>query len=326
MHAPHSPKTSEPEAVFFIVGAGRCGSTLLQSMLMSHPDVAVPPETHFFFRFDPALRYEDPLDPKNDEDYARSVAQMDWARQLGLIEESLCAQLASGNRSAKGLFLWLCREHLGASGTRVLGEKSPRHERCIDRIRELFPAAKIIHMVRDPRDVVLSSRKEHWAKDQSVLRFARSVKRTLERLRRTEAELGPGVMARVRYEDLVLDPEPTLRELCGFLDLAFDGAMLRFYEREDAGYLSSEEGWKERTRSPLDPSRVARYRADMPMRDVRSVERAIGSELLESYGYARAEGQPDALPWKLADALEPLGWWLARQKKSITKRLGAGGT
>ncbi|MFG0253297.1 MAG: sulfotransferase family protein, partial [Phycisphaerales bacterium JB038] len=49
-----NPADQLAQGVFFIVGTGRSGTTLLQAMLASHPRLAIPPETKFFQRWDPA--------------------------------------------------------------------------------------------------------------------------------------------------------------------------------------------------------------------------------------------------------------------------------
>ena len=114
---------------FFIIGTGRCGTTLLQRMLMGHPRISIPPETHFFSRFDPVRVVG--LDPVSDglvEGYVERCASHPWFAELGLRRESLQAALDAGTRSARDLFLWYANALLPDAPAR-LGEKTPHHEK-----------------------------------------------------------------------------------------------------------------------------------------------------------------------------------------------------
>lgn len=308
------------ETPFFIIGAGRSGTTLLQAMLTRSSRIAIPPETHFFSRFDPAIRFCDPLGEAQIEPYLRWVAAHPWWGELGLDAQSLREHLNRGERSAASILLWMLRALAGGGALR-LGEKTPRHEKHLPRILEVFPDARIIHMHRDPRDVVASLQREPWMAGRSAQRIARHVRDALARQSRAARQMGRDRYAVVRYETLVSQPERELRRLCEFLGESFDERMLRFYEREDAGYLASEAGWKSLTLAPLDPSRHGRYRTLLSMRDIRAVERVMGT-LLAEYGYEREPGPRDRLAWRARDAFERGRWWLERMARSVSKRLG----
>ncbi len=288
-----------PAAPFFIVGTGRCGSTLLQAMLISHPRIAIPPETFFFAELDPALAFADPLPVDRIDAYVdHCQAQPHW-KDLGIASDELRAALRAGTRDAAGLFGWLMARLLGddARGRRW-GEKTPRHEQHVARIAALLPDARFIHIHRDPRDVVASLLEMEWRSSGSVGLLAREVRRTHRRQQRAEAALAPERYLRLRYEDLVTAPEPTLQRVCDFLGETYDPAMLAFDRRETAGYRADEGDWKDRTRRPLDASRIGRYRRALRPEQIRRVERRLGPHL-QRLGYARAR----AVPW------QPAWWW-----------------
>ncbi|MCA9310444.1 MAG: sulfotransferase, partial [Phycisphaerales bacterium] len=220
---------------FFIIGTGRCGTTLLQRMLMGHPRISIPPETHFFSRFDPVRVVG--LDPVSDglvEGYVERCASHPWFAELGLRRESLQAALDAGTRSARDLFLWYANALLPDAPAR-LGEKTPHHEKYTARILDLFPQARFIHIVRDPRDVVVSLKKEHWMGGESIQRIAHHVAKVWRRQQDVAERLGPRVYRVLSYEDLVADPEAALRELCDFLGEAFDPAMLTYHQQQNTG-------------------------------------------------------------------------------------------
>lgn len=102
-------------------------------------------------------------------------------------------------------------------------EKTPGNIRHIDRIMEFYSGrVRCINIVRDGRDVVTSRHPgdpgRYWV---PIRRWVEDVTCGLEAERR-------GQVMTVRYEDLVARPEPTLRELCDYLDEPFEPGMLDY--------------------------------------------------------------------------------------------------
>ncbi|RMD61655.1 MAG: sulfotransferase, partial [Planctomycetota bacterium] len=180
------------QGLFFIVGTGRCGSTLLQAMLSRHPRLGLPPETKFFQEWDPMLRISDPL-----PDEASLRQHLAWAgtlwfwQDLALDEEQLLRDAEAGGRSARALFLGVMAQWRDRLGKPRLGEKTPGHHKHVERILELFPQAKIIHIHRDPRDVVASIVKLRWGGHSSARRHARTWAKAVRRQRLLAEQLGP---------------------------------------------------------------------------------------------------------------------------------------
>ena len=311
-----APRTPDP---FFIIGTGRCGTTLLQRMLMGHPHIDIPPETHFFSRFDPFTVIDtDPIPDAAVDTYLHRCTTHPWFAELGLPADDLRHTLATGTRSARELFLWYAGAFLPAMPPH-LGEKTPHHEKYVDRILTLFPDARFIHIVRDPRDVVVSLRKEHWMGDQSLHRIAHHVAKIWKRQRAVARRLGPDRYRTLRYEDLVANPEATLRGLCDFLAEPFDPAMLAHHEHAAPGFLPSESSWKNLALQPIDPSRVGRYREHLKPSEIGMVERSLG-RLLIHYGYRPDPRAAHAPVSYLAEAIERLWWSIRRTGASLTRR------
>lgn len=308
---------------FFIVGTGRSGTTLLQRMLSAHPGIIIPPETQFFSRFDPALGFTDPLREREVGAYIERIGRDPWWEELGLDLGAYRAHIEGGDRFADGMLLWMLRElSFGApevAGGVRFGEKTPHHEKKIARINTLFPEARFIHIVRDPRDVVVSLCREDWWPWKSVQRTARAIRKTLVRQRCAERTIGDRYL-RVRYEDLVADAEGTLRAVCAFLGEEFDGAMLRYHESAETGFLSSESGWKRLATKPLDPSRIGRWKERLSARQVSCVERWVGEDVMRKYGYEMSSRRYGFFD-RVRDWLERVWWFISRQGRSVRKRL-----
>lgn len=310
MDAEHDDN-SIAEKLFFIVGTGRSGTTLLQAMLSSHPGIVIPEETHFFSKFDPVLvgrgeeGFDDLVRADRVDAYVDRCMAVPHLRESGITEAMLRERLGRGPSDAQSLFLWVMRTLVGEAGIgKRIGEKTPIHERHVARILELFPSAKFVHIYRDPRDTVASLMRMPWAggAGQSARRIARRCAQTYETMTRWRATLGDTAVCEVRYESLVEDAEGVLRGVCAFLGEEFDAAMLEFHARTGAGYQAREEAWKGGTRRPIDGSSIGRWKKDLSEREVAAIERAVGAARLCAMGY-KPSGVRDRLKWKIGDAV-----------------------
>lgn len=285
----------DPEGLFFIVGTGRCGTTLLQAMLSCHPRLYVPPELRFFGRHEPAVRFSDPLKDEDVEAYLALFRSDVWFEDMGVDAEAFAHAVRGGVRTSPDIYLWILGHVAARRGSAKprCGEKTPYYGLMTEHIAALFPGARFIHLYRDPRDVAASYLEQYWVQGGTALRVANYVLHVFRRLEEAARRLGPERFCAVKYEELVEQPERELRRVCDFLGEAYDPAMLRFDKREDAGYLAVEEAWKGGTRQELTRDRVGRYQGRLTPRQVWTVERKLAS-LLEALGYEPTA--PDSVP------------------------------
>jgi hypothetical protein len=281
----------------FIVGAGRSGTTLLRLMLDAHPDVAIPSETNFL----PSVarrcaRSEDPWAA-----FAANVTSRtrwpDFHVNADALRERVAHIRPFDLGDALRAFYALYAERFGKSRW---GDKTPRYAGHLTAVARVLPEAHFLHVIRDGRDVALSHR-DLWFGPRSAGEAAHWWKATIEATRTQALEVG--FYREVRYEDLVLDTERTLRAVCEFIDLAWDGAMLGYHRRaaERVGELTADvpapngsgvvSAQRRReifamTARPPDPSRIGRWRTEMSAAEVRQFDAAAG-EMLESLGYER---------------------------------------
>ena len=295
--------------LFFILGTGRCGTTLLQSMLSEHSKILVPLELGFFTNWEPAIHFSDPLLENEVEEYLRSCIQYWWWPALSINSEAFSEVVRGGVRSARSIFLWLLWQLAARSGKVKIGEKTIGNWRKIGRILELFPQAKFIHIYRDPRDVVVSLKEQVWWRESSAMPAAMYCRQVLEELKALEQKLDWKQWLRVQYELLVTQPEQELRRICVFLGEEFESRMLRFDQRSQRGYVDAEAEWKDLTLKPLTLERMGRYRQHLQPREIWTVEQLLG-ELLREYGYEPdREGAP-RLEWLLIKVAEQIKWGL----------------
>jgi hypothetical protein len=115
------------------------------------------------------------------------------------------------------------------------------------------------------------------------------------------ALLGTERYMEIRYEELVLNAERTLQRLCSWLGLAYDGGLLEYYRTEAAQSFATEDATPSERRivTPLDGSRVQRWKSQMTSADRREILRQTGG-VLAHLGYEVDELTPSQLGVKKA--------------------------
>jgi tetratricopeptide (TPR) repeat protein len=208
--ARHALDSGDPRPVF-IVGMPRSGTTLVEQILASHPQVHGAGEVHVLRN---VLREELPPDPG------------DFALPEGLAG----LDRAAFARAAARYGAWL--DVVAPTAARVTN-KLPGNMVLVGLMALLYSRAKIIHCSRDPLDTCFSCYSKlfttghPFAYEQGELgRFYRMYDAMMAHWRTAL----PGRMLELRYEDLVADLEPQARRLVAHLELPWDEACLRFHE------------------------------------------------------------------------------------------------
>jgi Sulfotransferase family len=284
-------RRSQPPAPF-VVGMNRSGTTLLRMMLDAHSQLTIPPETHFVPDLVKVAR-EGAATP--EALLKVIVAQREWG-DFGLTEDELLDRFrAIGSPDAGDAIRAFFEAYAERVGKPRWGDKTPRYVTRMRLIADALPEAHFVHVIRDGRDVALSVR-DRTVKDYTVERVAQRWKEKVSKARR-DAPLLKHYME-LRYEDLVLDPEGSLRKISEFVDLPYDDAMLRYHEQaerrlQEMARELPEQGGKTRlsverrmatharTTEPPDPERVTRWRNEMNADDQAAFEGVAGALLVE---------------------------------------------
>jgi hypothetical protein len=315
----HEAQAEGENPYVFVVGCPRSGTTLLQRMLDHHPQLVVANDTHFIIRAVPGLQ-PGSNPPLTDDLVERAVGHHRFHR-LG-VPTSEARELARGARTYREFIAALYSRLAAVRDKPLAGEKSPDYVKRLPTLSSLFPWARTIHIVRDGRDVALSTRE--WAReDRGPGRFALWREepmavlalwwRELVRSGRQDGDaLGPRRYREVRYEELVKEPDERLRELAAFLGLPYAASMSRYFEgrtRREPG-LSAKKAW-------LPPiSGLRDWRTQMSERDAELFE-AIAGDLLSKLGYARAF---EAISPRVAAVAERCeAWWEAEMARKRAK-------
>ena len=180
-------------------------------------------------------------------------------------------------------------------------EKTPRHLLMTDTLRRYWPEARIVRIVRDPRDVALSLAGLPFAKDSVVGNLVRVDQD--DRASRDHIEADPLAMT-LRYEDLVSEPEPELQRICAFVGEAYEPRMLDSRDSA-AGVAADHEWWKAQVSGPLKTTSVGRWRREMSA-DAQRFAALHLAGFLRQHGYEGArDAQSEVAVVPVADAVGP---------------------
>jgi hypothetical protein len=270
----------------FVVGVPRSGTTLLRLMLDAHSELAIPFETHFV----PDLIDAAGKQGTSPERLAEMVITHRRWRDFHLDANELRDRFRALKRPTPGAFVRAFYTLYAERQAKPRwGDKTPGYQMHMRRIEQALPEARFIHLIRDGRDVALSVLRLSFGPD-SVEKAAERWKNRIEKAR-SQAK-GLNHYLEVRYEDLVLDTEPTLRRVCEFCGLPWDPAVLRHYERAEERLQEKARSWPAPprlashvlTKEPPRDDRVGRWRTEMSAADCAVYERIAG-KLLAELGY-----------------------------------------
>jgi sulfotransferase family protein len=275
----------------FVVGVARSGTTLVRAILDSHPDMAIPGESHFITEMTRRPSRYEPGDGFRGDRFLHDILGHQRFQRWGLPEERVRRQLRDDPpHDLAAAFRGVYRAYALERGKSRYGDKTPAYVHHIPVLSRLFPEATLVHVVRDGRDVALSH-VAHPTFSRTVPEVALVWRRGVERGRRAGRALGPRRYREIRYEDLLDDPEGITRSLCDFLAIDYVSAMLRYHEHADE-IIRPTRHPQSHQRIHLPPTKGLRnWRTEMSRRDVAVFDVLVG-DLLEELGYERPAEPP----------------------------------
>ena len=268
------------ERPVFIGGLDRSGKTTMRAFLVSHPNVAIPPvgsnmETYFYGRFG------DLVDPGNVERCLRAMLRYKHVRVLDPDAQRIREEFARGPATYERLFSLFLIQYAERQGKPRWGAQSGLIERYADQVFEAFPGACVVHMVRDPRDRYAASL-EAWPNGRGRAGGATARWRYSMRQADRNLALYPGRYLVVRFEDLVLETERVVREVCEFIGESFDPAMLEMGGAPEHRRKLFGDG----RATALSAEHIGGFRGRVPPDELAFIE-LHARALMRRYGYAR---------------------------------------
>lgn len=315
-----------------LCGSGSSGTTLLSRCLDRHPDISCGDE---MFLFSSPLLYENfphfkqhPLLARlsgiSGNPYHQGRAVFRNAQAYGLSRSTLW-KWAKQAASFTDLVEQIQQHIIQLTGKSIWVEKTPRNIRVIALYLAHFQQAKVIHIVRDPRDVIYSLSKrgknllhavESWMASVAAIQPYRDLERVYE----------------VRYEDLCRDPENTMAAIQDFLGVKKNTRSIfsTEFESQGLGQHSGHSSWTVKPEQSFSTAAIGRYvESDIDFNQLASTRlteayaETLGvnqqyslSDLARQYGY----DFPSALP---VESYTPFnaGWQLGFIRKKIDAHL-----
>ncbi len=221
-------------SLLFLISQPRSGSTLLQNLLARHPEIHTTPEPWLLLHPVYALREEG-----HTAEYNAVLAHTALLDFLDTLEDGRARVDEAIRAYAQHLYGNACAR----TGKSIFLDKTPRYYHILPDILRIFPEAHVILLYRNPMAVLysfLESRvKGHWI----LLARYRHDFLTAPAAMLDAARQHPERVHTLRYEDLVTDPEGTLRTLCDAVALEFTPDMLTYDPRRAAaGHMGDETG------------------------------------------------------------------------------------
>lgn len=286
--------TSSTDSPIFIVGLSRGGTSLLSRMLDTHSNIAILPETWWYVVLDRLGCIEEFSNPWQTSLFFNEV----WDNLKSYRDPA--ARIVAGEASKQPRYVGptarvlekLGQAYANERHARIWGEKTPGHALWLPQIQNLFPQARVLFMVRDPRDVLVSY-DDRWNRGRRdsdyLLSTAALLKFYLVHLLYHPA-FPPAQVRWVKYESLTAQPSTELRQICGFLGVDFEPSMLAFYEQHQNVEEDMAEGRHHRLLSkPATTEHIGRYQEVFTPSQIALVERLLGEEM-QALGYPLSNG------------------------------------
>lgn len=280
--------TARRDAPVFVIGCGRSGTTLLYHMILSAGDFAVyRTESNAINLLEP--RFGDLNIRRNRERLMKAWLDSKLFAVSGLDAEEIRSKVLA-NCTNGGNFLRIVMEEIARKqGVRRWADCTPEHLLHLPRIKETIPDALIIHIIRDGRDVALSTEKQGYIKPLPWDRTPHTMVAGLywewivNRGRNDGHDLGRDYIE-VHFEDLVSDPPKVLARLGEFIDhdLSYDRILkvgIGSVSEPNTSFKDNSEG---KNFSP-----VGRWREKFSVRDLAMFEALVGGTMTE-LGYSLA--------------------------------------
>ncbi|HWI87154.1 MAG TPA: sulfotransferase [Sphingomonas sp.] len=212
--------------VFFVCGAPKSGTTWLQRLLDAHPEILCSGEGHFIEHFSIPL----------------AKVMRDYAGKMRLVADRVYEGEPYYTRLEQDALDRLVRTFVidrllsrdPGPEVRWIGDKTPRYATYLPHLMRIFPDARFINIVRDPRDVALSRLHQAKRAGREGLTIAGTAERSafirdggLDWVRNVEpiapfAIAHPGRLHSIRYEDMIADPAREAGRLFAFLGASTD--------------------------------------------------------------------------------------------------------
>lgn len=272
----------------FIIGSGRNGSTLLASLLNNHDKIFFPPEQYalpyvmlywklggcFCFNTFSNFSIRTFLKPRNNQNWLLKPSDFD----------DIKSKLKSPDSDLIDIIDTVYLNYAGKykSGVQVYGDQSPVNTQFLYLISHIYPNAKFIFLVRDPRDVVLSYKKlkNNPASKTSyaVWKWKESIKGYYKLVNKNHNVL------LLKYEDLVSSPKSSIKTICRFLNIQYIDNM-EFPSGKEKEILGTENVfYHSNIGNPINTKSIGKWKEYLTKVEIEYINKKT-QKFREQFGY-----------------------------------------
>jgi hypothetical protein len=271
-------KRATPNLVF-LISQPRTGSTLLQRILGSHPDIHTQSEPwvllHFLFPF----RFEEIATPYNS-----------WLYSLGLTDfiNSLPGGKSQYKEAMANTFLGFYNAILSQKNKNLFLDKTPRYFHIISELLEFFPEARFVFLWRNPAAVIHSIAKTFTKQDWQRLSDFRHDLLFAPQKMLDGIEAAGSKAYSLQYEILLNNPEKELAGICRFLSIPFAPSMLQYGETPQTKWRFGDQQTVYQFSKPekaLTNSWIDGLKEPQTWRVINDYVQLLGEKLITAMGY-----------------------------------------
>jgi hypothetical protein len=276
----------------FVMGRERSGTTLLQVMLNTHPNVVAPPESRFivlwYSRYGSVTKWTDKLLRKfTDDIYTEKLFSNFWNINKEKLLESILPvkEYLTYPLLCKIVYSFAAPD---SKDVRLFVDKNPIYYLFLNEISAIYPDAKYIHIVRDYRDNILSHQRVFTIKSTAYVAY--HWVRINEMIEKAKSK-SPERWITIKYESLVTEPIDNLSTIYKFLGLPFDKSMVKPHQDNiHEGFQQNIANprtilFHENLYKPLNASRIDEWKKKMTAKDLSIAEAIAGNMGEKMYGY-----------------------------------------
>lgn len=278
----------------FVGGAERSGTSLMFALLGSHPNIAMTRRTNLWRHF-----YNQYGDLSNPDNFERCLNMMMRYKRLVVLQpdaDKLRRGFIAGERTYARLFALLEENYAERLGKPRWGDKSLHTEQYADLILAAYPGARMIHMIRDPRDRYASSQ-ARWKSRRGGVGAGTGEWLSSARLARRNLRRHPHQYRIVRYETLASEPEKTLREICEFIDEEYAPEMLTMEGAPKFRERGSNSSYGRQETGVISTKSIGRFRKVLSPRQIAFIQ------ILTARGMARFDYEPERIRFTFGQRL-----------------------
>jgi hypothetical protein len=280
--------------VFFIVGKGRSGTTLLSTIIDSHPNVASATESRFLLLIWQKYKRMRVWDADNTTQFIKDVNRDILVGYLWEFSEGFAENIASLPKEAtiqdliKLVYIYRKSNFEHKGRIKFIVDKNPKYTIFVDKLISIFPEAKFFRLIRDPRDNVTSQ--INYSKNPVGL-IANKWLNYNEKLDRF-AKKHPNQFKTQRFEDLILNKEEFFEKFGEYSNIknlaSYEKERLKIKDKFEEKFSDRLKTQHQATVKPLNPKKIGHHKQKLSEEQIRIID-SYCFPYAENWGYVREQ-------------------------------------